>query len=1229
MQRSTFGLLLVSSLSMLLTTPARALPPAADTQLTTESWKANAADFEACNQRIQSMATRNLLGREGVRVTIDGKDHGDAILLADGDAGTREAEGRVFLGADRPAEVVYYLGSLKAIHEVGLFSFNGDTRANQDYEVRFADNSRHPGIQPNFDEKPSLTTGDKILGQNGGGFHSRFAAAKGGPIATADWVQFRIWPTLGRKAGEQAKVIRGQGQAVVVELEVLGGASDVVAPSKEEVAYRQALRTTPKQPDFVKRATWQETLIASREAILQWETQQDVLAMHNVPLTLGPWYLLGPISPKSKELSKIRGSKHIDLAERYAAAEATPISWQPCEDLKDGRINDLSGYRGADKDAIFFACREVVFHAETKSRELYAGLWADQGQATWLPDRQNAGLQGSAVLHAGSEVHRQAGTSQLLVELRAGAGGQRRFLFLMKSAASRPGAGPVSSRASLRRQLLGRVRAECAAPSDQAQLDWETESGIWADSDNQAIEDWLPGNADAYLKAKYRAAIDQRLQKLTAMLDESTGVKAMALAESKPEAQARNAASEGAPACGSARSTASPAGRGKSVKDRIAAWIVNVRNSLASDLGSTVLRGKFYQVAVTQDTIALAGRVRSMRLAVEDHREMFKGRYPKAAAFLDRIAVLDGRMQGLWAAALSDNTAVENFTSLKQDLDRAQTEILLDTPLLAFGKLLLAKGNPGFNSNWGGPNHIGHELVVLSPIRPDGRQTTIYKGNVSDMDLNWDGKRLLFSDGHALWEVNADGSGLRRVSAADPPITHYDGCYMPNGQVVCVSNACEQAVPCTGQADVGNLHILDADGKNEHRVSFDQDHDWNPVVLNDGRILYSRWEYADLPHYFSRMLFRMNPDGSGQMEYYGSGSYWPNAMYWPRPIPGHPTEVVCIVSGHHGVGRAGELLVLDPARGRHEADGVVQRIPGYQQKVEPVIMDQLVTHVWPRFAAPYPLADPGTNLGAGKYFLACVQRNAFSSWDLYLVDKFDNLTPILTGGYMTPIPLAAQAHAAGHSLDPRSAPGRRDHLPGRHLQGRRAAGLPAGFDQGPPRRNAPLPLPGQRRYLCLVARRRLGRQADPGHGACQPGRLGPLPRAGEHAHLPPAAGRRRQVSAADAELVHGDGRRNGVLRRLPRAAEPWSAGQVRRRRDAAAGANHALERPAAGVQLRARSPAGARPPLRRLPQRPALQGRRAANRHGRLAGQATAARLPRPLQPRLPGLAEVRSPGRL
>ena len=139
-------------------------------------------------------------------------------------------------------------------------------------------------------------------------------------------------------------------------------------------------------------------------------------------------------------------------------------------------------------------------------------------------------------------------------------------------------------------------------------------------------------------------------------------------------------------------------------------------------------------------------------------------------------------------------------------------------------------------------------------------------------------------------------------------------------------------------------------------------------MLNDGRVLYTRWEYSDSPHYFTRLLFHMNPDGTGQMEYYGSNSPWPNSTYYARPIPDHPTKIVAVISGHHGVPRMGQLLVFDPAQGRRNADGAVQRIPGHGVQVEPVIGDSIVNNSWPKFLHPYPLSE--------KYFLAAMQPDA-------------------------------------------------------------------------------------------------------------------------------------------------------------------------------------------------------------------------------------------------------------
>ena len=55
-------------------------------------------------------------------------------------------------------------------------------------------------------------------------------------------------------------------------------------------------------------------------------------------------------------------------------------------------------------------------------------------------------------------------------------------------------------------------------------------------------------------------------------------------------------------------------------------------------------------------------------------------------------------------------------------------------------------------------------------------------------------------------------------------------------------------------------------------------------------------------------------------------------------------------------------------------DGVVQRIPGFGKKVQPVIRDALVDESWPKFLHPYPLGDPQSGAGGGTYFLVACQR---------------------------------------------------------------------------------------------------------------------------------------------------------------------------------------------------------------------------------------------------------------
>jgi hypothetical protein len=173
-------------------------------------------------------------------------------------------------------------------------------------------------------------------------------------------------------------------------------------------------------------------------------------------------------------------------------------------------------------------------------------------------------------------------------------------------------------------------------------------------------------------------------------------------------------------------------------------------------------------------------------------------------------------------------------------------------------------------------------------------------------------------------------------------------------------------------------------------------------VTSDGRILYLRWDYTDTPHVWNRILFTMNPDGTNQSEFYGSNSYWPNSLFYARPIPNHPTKFVGIVTGHH-VGRAGEMIVFDRAKGRRETEGVVQAIPTtVAETVEPLIEDKLTQHSWPKFLHPYPLSD--------KYFLVSAKPTPDSLWGIYLVDVFDNMVLLEEEegrALLEPIPLRA------------------------------------------------------------------------------------------------------------------------------------------------------------------------------------------------------------------------------
>ena len=427
----------------------------------------------------------------------------------------------------------------------------------------------------------------------------------------------------------------------------------------------------------------------------------------------------------------------------------------------------------------------------------------------------------------------------------------------------------------------------------------------------------------------------------------------------------------------------------------------------------TVLAGKTTKVSAQSFRLSYDEAVRrvrsfdfeSLRLAIKDLTETFGQRYPKGQQYLEHL----DRLEEISKAALSsydqgDDSSKANLLKLARDLNKLRYDALLSNPLLDFKKLLLLKrkqGQLGLPVNHkcnSGIEQIGYdnEIAVLEPIRPEGRLQTLFRPSggrfVGEIDLHFDADRLLLTmpknSSWQIFEIKTDGSGMRQVSRGEhPDVDNFDACYLSDGRIVFASTASYTGVPCWhGKERACSIYLMDADGGNMRQLCFDQDLDLHPAVLPTGQVIFSRWDYTGPMHIYLRPLMVMNPDGTGQRAVYGSNSYWPNALYYPRGIPGSSSKIVAIIAGYHGVPRMGELGLLDITKGWHQADGVVQRIPGRGKPIKTVIRDNLVDKSWPKFLHPYPLSD--------KYFLVSSQLNRKSPWGIYLVDVFDNMLGI-------------------------------------------------------------------------------------------------------------------------------------------------------------------------------------------------------------------------------------------
>ena len=254
----------------------------------------------------------------------------------------------------------------------------------------------------------------------------------------------------------------------------------------------------------------------------------------------------------------------------------------------------------------------------------------------------------------------------------------------------------------------------------------------------------------------------------------------------------------------------------------------------------------------------------------------------------------------------------------------------------------------------------GTALCLLTVDGADVRMETLIEdanGVIRDPAVSYDGKRILFAwkksdrqDDYHLYDLDAETREVRQLTKG-LGFADYEPAYLPNGDIIFNSTRCVQIVDCWW-TEVSNLYRCDRDGKYLRRVSFDQVHTNFPTVLDDGRVIYTRWDYNDRGQLYPQPLYQMNSDGTGQTEYYGNNSWFPTTILHARGIDG-TKKILAVLSGHHCHQR-GKLAIIDIAAGQQEASGVQLIAPIQETKATKV-------DAWgqngEQFQYPYPLTE--------------------------------------------------------------------------------------------------------------------------------------------------------------------------------------------------------------------------------------------------------------------------------
>ncbi len=310
---------------------------------------------------------------------------------------------------------------------------------------------------------------------------------------------------------------------------------------------------------------------------------------------------------------------------------------------------------------------------------------------------------------------------------------------------------------------------------------------------------------------------------------------------------------------------------------------------------------------------------------------------PSLKAQLDKLAKLEKQVDKI--------KGDEAVTKLYFAVRAVKREIMFANPLVNFDKVILIDNPFPMGKGGDATNEWKHEArhrngymgvsggrLLVAGLDPGGKTKNLFgdrEGSFWRPDVHFSGDKVIVSfepkgeKSFHLYEVDKDGKKVTQLTFGD--YDDLDPIYTPDGKITFCTSRAHTYVRCMPMTHAYAVARCDGDGKNIYVVSRNGEAEYMPSVLNDGRIIYTRWEYTEKALWRVQSLWTMNPDGTNVQIFWGNQSRWPDVLTEARAIPGS-TRVMFTGVGHHNW-FAGSLGIIDPNKGLDYPNGLTKVTP--------------------------------------------------------------------------------------------------------------------------------------------------------------------------------------------------------------------------------------------------------------------------------------------------------------